>query len=132
MSPMPWVFPSVSIWPLLCMRLRCLFPSDVSVVSVSLASASASLVLTCSAESCGIWHPLKSPPLLPHARTNTSTISQDKLGFCDFLQIPPQISENNLKALHRQRHEYKRASVEAYGKELHILEPELPGSCLST
>lgn len=43
----------------MCMR-------QISIMSVSLAGASASLVLTCSDASCGIWHPLKSPPPLLH------------------------------------------------------------------
>lgn len=77
---------------------------------------------------------LSSPLLLCYTRTSTSTISQDKLGFSDFLQILLQIRENNLKkkTLHRQRHEYKRAFLEASGKEPLIQKPELPGSCLST
>lgn len=40
---------------------------------------------------------LSSPLLLCYTRTSTSTISQDKLGFSDFLQILLQIRENNLK-----------------------------------
>lgn len=90
-------------------------------MSVSLVGVSASPVPTCSAASCGIWHPLKSPPPLLYrhtlTHTNTSTISWDKLGFCDFLQILPLIRENNLKALHRKRHEYKEPFWKATGEK---------------
>ena len=103
---MPWVFPSVSVWVLLCMRLHCLFLSDVSVVSVSLA------FLSCPDVLCWILRhlaPSQAPPhtlLYTHRHTQTHTythtISQDKLGFCDFVQIRLQIREKNLKALLRQ------------------------------
>lgn len=62
---------SLYVCALLCMRLCCLLPSDVSVVPVSLAGDSVSLVLTCSAVSCGIWHPLKYPPPSLHTHTQT-------------------------------------------------------------
>lgn len=105
-------------------------------MSVSLVGVSASPVPTCSAASCGIWHPLKSPPPLLYrhtlTHTNTSTISWDKLGFCDFLQILPLIRENNLKALHRKRHEYKRTFLEGYRRKKIQQKSMQPGSWLLT
>lgn len=64
--------------------------------------------------------------------TNTSTISWDKLGFCDFLQILPLIRENNLKALHRKRHEYKRTFLEGYKRKKIQQKSMQPGSWLLT
>lgn len=112
----PGVSVSFFIWPLLYERACVVCFRQMLVLSVSHVGASASLVPTCSDPSCGIWHPLKSPPPLLHRHTNTSTINRDKLGFSDFLQILLKIREDNLKALHRQRHEYKGVSLEAYGK----------------
>ena len=125
MSPVPWVFPSLSLWTCCCLCAWDVLASDVSIVSVSLAGASVSRVLTCSDASCSFWHPLKSPPPLPppnththkhthththtqthththtrthtHKHTNTSTISQNKPGFSDFLQILLKIRGNHLK-----------------------------------
>lgn len=143
---MPWVFPSVPRWVLLCTCFCCLFLSDVSVVSVSLACHSCPDVLSWIRQHFGIHSQVPPPPSpLPnlllntqthtHIHTKTSTISRDKLGFCDFLQIAVEIrpctdreisTKEALCKPEEKKHTYKSQSCNGSCDGLFMLEHMYP------